>query len=79
MGLTVRRLKKFNISLLGRWVWRVLHERESLWHKVLGARYGEEGGRWIALVYHNGVYHCPIRMCHVAHLLKNISNKAFIK
>jgi len=22
---------------------------------------------WMTLVYHNGIYHCPIRMCHVAH------------
>lgn len=44
-GFGVRRLKEFNISLLRKWVWRVLHERENLWYKVLGVRYGEEGGR----------------------------------
>jgi len=44
-GLGVNRLKEFNISLMGKWVWRVLEERESLWSLVLRAKYGEEGGR----------------------------------
>lgn len=45
MSLRVSRLKEFNIALLGKWVWRVLEERERLWYKVLCARYREEGGR----------------------------------
>lgn len=44
-GLWVKRLMDFNVSLLGKWVWRVLEERESLWYKVFPARYGEVGGR----------------------------------
>ncbi|XP_024626681.1 uncharacterized protein [Medicago truncatula] len=44
-GLGVKRLKEFNISLLGKWVWRVLEDRESLWNVVLRAKYGEVGGR----------------------------------
>ena len=42
-GLGVKRLKEFNISLLGKWVWRLLEERESLWIVVIRAKYGEEG------------------------------------
>jgi hypothetical protein len=42
-GLRVKRLKEFNISLLGKWVWRLLEDRESLWNVVLRAKYGEEG------------------------------------
>jgi hypothetical protein len=41
----VKRLKEFNISLLGKWVWRVLDERESLWnvvHMQSMARWGDE-------------------------------------
>ena len=37
-------LKEFNISLLGKWVWWLLEERESQWNVVLHTKYGEEGG-----------------------------------
>lgn len=41
----MRRLKEFNLSLLGKLVWRVLEERKGFWHKVLCARYVEVRGR----------------------------------
>jgi len=44
-GLGVRRLREFNIALLGKWCWRMLVDREGLWYRVLKARYGKEGGR----------------------------------
>ena len=44
-GLSVKRLREFNISSMSKWVWRMLEERESLWNLVLRAKYGEEGGR----------------------------------
>jgi hypothetical protein len=44
-GLGVRRLKEFNLSLLGKWVWMILEERGSLWYRVLSVKYGEERGR----------------------------------
>jgi hypothetical protein len=44
-GLGVRRLGEFNLSLLGKWCWRMLVEKEGLWYRVLKARYGEDGGR----------------------------------
>jgi len=44
-SLGVKRLKKFIISLLGKRVWRLLQERKSLWYKVLGVAYDDEGGR----------------------------------
>jgi hypothetical protein len=40
----VKRLNEFNISLLEKWVLRVLDERESIWNVVLRAKYGEVGG-----------------------------------
>ncbi|GAU17363.1 hypothetical protein TSUD_232390 [Trifolium subterraneum] len=44
-GLGVRRLKEFNISLLGKWVWRLLEAGDSFWCEVLRAKYGQMGGR----------------------------------
>jgi len=34
-----------NLSLLGKWCWRLLNDKEGLWYRVLKARYGEKGGR----------------------------------
>ena len=45
-GLGVRRLRAFNLSLLGKWCWRLLVDKEGLWYRVLKARYGEVGG-WL--------------------------------
>jgi hypothetical protein len=44
-GLGVRRMGTFNLSLLGKWCWRMLVDKEGLWYRVLKARYGEVGGR----------------------------------
>lgn len=41
----MRKLFEFNISLLWKWRWRMLVDREGLWYRVLKARYGEEGGQ----------------------------------
>jgi len=41
-GLRVRRVGAFNLSLLGKWCWRMLVEKEGLWYRVLKARYGED-------------------------------------
>jgi len=41
----VRQLREFNLSLLGKWCWRMLVDRGDLWYRVLAARYGEEAGR----------------------------------
>jgi len=42
--LGVRRIRVFNIALLGKWCWRLLVDRDSLWFRVLSARYGVEWG-----------------------------------
>jgi len=44
-GLGVRRIREFNVALLGKWCWRLLEDRDSLWFRVLSARYGIEEGR----------------------------------
>jgi hypothetical protein len=43
--LGVRRLREFNLALLGKWCWRMLVDQEGLWFRVLASRYGVEGGR----------------------------------
>jgi hypothetical protein len=44
-GLGVRQLREFNLTLLGKWCWMMLVDREGLWFRVLAARYGLERGR----------------------------------
>jgi hypothetical protein len=44
-GLGVRKLKEFNVALLGKWCLRMLMERDGLWYHVLVARYSDVGGR----------------------------------
>jgi len=43
-GLGIRRLREFNIALLGKWCWRLLVDRDGLWRRVLVARYGVADG-----------------------------------
>jgi hypothetical protein len=38
-------MHEFNVSLLGKWCWRLLVDKGSMWYRVLVARYGEEDGR----------------------------------
>lgn len=38
-GLGVKDLKSFNCALLGKWRWRLLMEENSLWCRVLNAKY----------------------------------------
>jgi len=47
-GLGVRRLREFNLALLGKWCWRQVTYREGLWFRLLAARYGLECGHLLA-------------------------------
>jgi len=44
--LGARKLKEFNLALLGKWCWRLLVDREGFWYRVLVARYGDKAG-WL--------------------------------
>jgi hypothetical protein len=41
-GLGVQRVREFNVSLLGKWWWRMREGKEGLWFKVLVAKYEVE-------------------------------------
>ena len=43
-GLGIRKLRVFNQALLGKWLWRYMHEREAWWRVVVEAKYGSELG-----------------------------------
>jgi len=55
-GLGVRRLREFNLALLGKWCWRMVVDREGLWFRVLTARYGGVGGRFQSCSSHGSVW-----------------------
>jgi len=44
-GVGVRKIKEFNFALSSKWGWRMHIQKDSLWFKVLAARYGLEEGR----------------------------------
>ncbi|RVW43464.1 Transposon TX1 uncharacterized 149 kDa protein [Vitis vinifera] len=45
-GLGIRKIDVLNKALLGKWVWRYAYEKENLWKRVIGVKYGQEGGGW---------------------------------
>nr|ABD32294.2 hypothetical protein MtrDRAFT_AC149489g21v2 [Medicago truncatula] len=53
-GLGVQKMREFNVALLGKWCWRLLVERSSLWYRVLMVRrVGGWGPEWFFLVERN--------------------------
>ncbi|PNY13366.1 ribonuclease H [Trifolium pratense] len=51
-GLGVKNLMLFNLSLLDKWHWRILTERDSQWSAVLAARYRDGvAGDWVEVVF----------------------------
>ncbi|RVW49313.1 Peptidyl-prolyl cis-trans isomerase FKBP20-1 [Vitis vinifera] len=45
-GLGIRKIDLLNKALLGKWIWRFAFEKEILWNKVIGVKYGYEGFGW---------------------------------
>jgi hypothetical protein len=44
-GLRIRRVREFNIALLGKWCWRMREEGAGLWKQVLEHKYGVRKGQ----------------------------------
>ena len=45
-GLGVRNLSNLNKALLGKWSWRFMEERGTLWKQVISRKYGMEEEGW---------------------------------
>ena len=39
-GLGIKDTESFNIALVGKWLWRLLIEKDALWARVIEAKYG---------------------------------------
>ena len=39
-GLGMLELRKFNVALLGKWLWRLGTDKKGLWREVLESKYG---------------------------------------
>ena len=48
-----------NIALLGKWLWRLLRERNGLWHKVIACIYGTHPNGWDANMVVRWSHKCP--------------------
>ncbi|RVW42464.1 putative ribonuclease H protein [Vitis vinifera] len=45
-GLGIRSLSTFNKALLGKWLWRLANENESLWKQIISSKYDLQEGGW---------------------------------
>ena len=57
-GSGVHNVVFFNMSLLGKWLWRYAMKRNALWRRIIEAKYGSMWGGWcstglMGLVYGN--------------------------
>ena len=55
-GLGFKDIENFNLALLGKQVWRLLHNKESLFYKVFRAKYFPHGTVLDENVKQNGSY-----------------------
>ena len=45
-GLGIRKIDLLNKALLGKWIWRFASEKDNIWKRVIGVKYGQEGFGW---------------------------------
>ena len=54
-GLGIRKVRLFNATLLGKWLWRFGIEKDALWRQVIKVKYGCIWGGWCTR-FVNGLY-----------------------
>ena len=45
-GIGIKSFSKMNKALLSKWNWRFANDRNSLWRKVIGSKFGESPDGW---------------------------------
>lgn len=58
-GLGIRNLKKKNMALLGKWLWRFPMEQNSLWAKDIISKYGLQANGWDSNLVTRGSFRNP--------------------
>lgn len=58
-GLGIGNLKKKNLALLGKWLWRFPLEQNSLWAKVIKSKYGLKLNGWDSNLVTQGSFRNP--------------------
>ena len=58
-GLGLGNLRKKNLALLGKWLWRFPLEQQSLWAMVIRSKYGKHANGWDSNVLTNGSFKNP--------------------
>lgn len=56
-GLEIKNLKLFNVVLLAKWRWRIIHEPEAIWFDLLKSRY-EDVSMWGVFLKRFGTCNC---------------------
>ena len=58
-GLGLGNLKKRNVVLLGKWLWRFHRKHNSLWARIIKSKYGLQNNGWDTKVVTNGSFRNP--------------------
>lgn len=58
-GLGLGNLRKRNVALLGKWLWRFPLERRALWARIITSKYGLQPNGWDAKVVSRGSLRNP--------------------
>ena len=39
-GLWIKEISKFNVALLGKWIWALASGQQHLWARIINSKYG---------------------------------------